>query len=538
MNRKWISVLTAITLLALTCVSAAGDTVGGTNGQGAPQATVQPNAPDDKSVVIIPGTRFEPNADWYLGFGLFDTSEANVKLKAVRIRDVDVTNAVDTSTLTVKVNVVKGMSKAELQRWAELQTKVDTAAALPQDERDELTNLHRKYTDGTQDTEPQASKIVIVNSKLPFKTENGATYDVQIDLQKDNTVETLATTVTVQALPTDTSWAPADLHLHSTRSDGEKEPIDIKPALTSQGFKIAYFTDHVDKVVGGVGWNQYCTDISALSDSSFAAFAGLEETLLNDAGDLLCYGISSTVGIQNKTYGAVEAITNVYRNNPSGYSSPAIAHPYGIPSWQDWTCQPYSGYELISGSLQIYYDAATAPATRWVSELRRVYSYISDYSKPPFPSARTGSDWHEHAWEPAHPSYVTWINTSNWQSKVSVDNALCAGKTVASAFGSLAYFTLSYSGRTAAIGDILSKVPASSSVSAAITIKPIANGQYTIQIRKDDNTTPLYNSTMQLLANSTTTLLPTFTSESGTHSYFVYISGADWVYTSPIFITN
>jgi len=311
-------------------------------------------------------------------------------------------------------------------------------------------------------------------------------------------------------------------------------------------------TDHSDGIASS-GWSTYATSIIGASISgAVSLYPGAEVTLgywdysdpyvpvFVTQGDCLAYGINSLTGLTNKLYSPQTGIDNVLNNYPSGPSSPAIAHPTGNPSWTDWTVVRYRGLELMSGTLQTQFSDTASPMVRWRSELSRLLSNTFTYGY--FASARTGSDWHQLPLE-SHAGYVTWLRTSSWSTKSSVDSRLSAGQTVASRRGGLAYMSIVYGTTTKQIGERLTGVPTGSTLKLYVTIKPVETGTYTVYIYRDNKAQLTYSSTQSFTAGGTyNPFSPSsylnYTFPGGSHYYFVYISGPDYMYTSPIFIKN
>lgn len=60
------------------------------------------------------------------------------------------------------------------------------------------------------------------------------------------TAQSVTVTVLVNSLPVDSSWSPAELHIHSTWPDRTLTLNTIRDLFLAQGFRIVYVTDYID----------------------------------------------------------------------------------------------------------------------------------------------------------------------------------------------------------------------------------------------------------------------------------------------------
>ncbi len=429
-----------------------------------------------------------------------------------------------------------------IDRWIGLNHKL-AREGLDDSEAAEFTILGNRMRSFAASTVPLT--LAIDTTKLPFKVENQRDYPIALSVATEDRTATATVTVAVRTLPTDPDWSPGDFHLHSSDfSDGHKTLTELAALLRDSGYKIGYITDHSDGIAAK-GWSAYTTAVDKASLAGvLKLYPGAEITVGTGYpfvanGDVLAYGVSSLTGLENQIHTPQTEIDNVLSNNPSGPSSPGIAHPTGSPSWGDWTVLRYRGFELMSGIQTSFADTAS-PMVRWRSELTRLLANTFAYGY--FASARTGSDYHALPLE-SYPGYVTWIRTANWSTKGSVDSALSVGQTVASRKGGLAYMRIDYGATIAQVGGKLTGVPANSTLQIRVTIKPIETGTYTIKIYRDNNAQLIYSSTQSYTAGTTynpfspSTYL-NYTFPGGSHYYFLYISGPDYIYTSPIFVKS
>ena len=133
---------------------------------------------------------------------------------------------------------------------------------------------------------------------------------------------------------------------------------------------------------------------------------------------------------------------------------------------------------------------------------------------------------------------MTYLGTKSWGTKSSVDLSLYNGKTIASRHGGLGYFELTHGRTTIEIGDKLTGVAARETLILDLTFKPIKSGEYVITIYQDDKQEKIYTTSKSYTAGDTYTSRTDFTFTGGQHYYFLYISGSDYVYSSPIFISD
>lgn len=305
------------------------------------------------------------------------------------------------------------------------------------------------------------------------------------------------------------------------------------------GYKVVYITDHTDLIPQHGGWSSYSQAMAnASSASGIPVYPGAEMTVVSSSGaeqgDLLAYGIVSLTGLENRTYGPQEGIDNIWYN--SSLSSATIAHPTGEPDWLDWSVVRYSGFELMSG-LQLNFADGASPMVRWRSELTRLLPDAFNYIYRP--SAHAADDWHSGQWYDPNPQgYVTFLNTSGSTSKSAVDSALLRGKTVASRDGGLGYFCFERNGTTKYIGETFTGVPTNSKINIYLTFKPVNSGTYTIKIYKDNKVSEIFSQTGSYSSGVTYNMSGSFIFDGGQHYYYLYISGPDYIYSTPIYVSN
>jgi hypothetical protein len=490
--------------------------------------------------------RVVPAADtWRLDVSALSLQKPSkaVVLKQLTCGAFDLSSAIAPGLPTeLPTMVARGLDPADVDRWLALRSRC-AVGSLQDTEAAELAALNGLMAASTVGSMPLT--LVIETAKLPFEVVDFRDYPLTLSLASENSAASFTVTVAVRTLPTDVDWSPGDYHLHSSDfSDGHKTLVELASLLRDSGYRIGYVTDHTDGIAAR-GWAAYTTAVANGSIPGVVKlYPGAEVTVGTGSpfvasGDALAYGINSLTGLENQTHPPQTEIDNILSNYPTGPSSPSIAHPTGNPSWSDWTVLRYRGLELMTGVQTAFADTAS-PMVRWRSELTRLLTNTFTYGY--FASARTGSDYHGHLVEP-YPGYVTWVRTASWSVKGSVDSAISAGQTVASRKGGLAYMRMDYGATVAQVGGRLTGVPANSTLQIRVTIKPIETGSYIIKIYRDNNAQLIYTSTQSYTAgNAYNPFSPStyinYTFPGGSHFYFLYISGPDYIYTSPIFVKS
>ena len=348
--------------------------------------------------------------------------------------------------------------------------------------------------------------------------------------------------VVVAAIPTAPGWFAGDYHMHSTYSDGNKSVAALKTDLGNAGYYIGYMSDHTGALISSGAFTSltapYPTDCKNCSTTSTSMFPGVEmeigHTILgfwNGDGHCLGYGVASTSGLNDKYWGAQVGLDKIDGNNGT-QSNSGIAHPaHLIFPWEDWTVLRYYGIELMSG-FQTFFDVNSGGPTRWRSECARLQGSSLSFK----PSVRTGSDYHS-GWQ----SYVTHVKlasdsiwfASDWTGRRAlVDAALKAGKTTISRKGSLPYITADgYE-----VGSTYTKA-SGAAVSFTIYLKPAVTGTYNLYLYRDNLASTVWSKTSQALTAGTAyTWTTSYTYPGSNHYYWLYVSGADYGYTTPIYL--
>jgi hypothetical protein len=503
------------------------------------------NNNDDKFVIVSPiWTRYEPTASFLMiKFYLYTVRDLKIAplMKSVKIKGVDIKASLQNVSEQIPINKVEGITKTQLIRWNELR-KTSYQTDLTDKEESEYQKLHKLIQEGLKDG-PKGVEIYMDTDKLPFDIVEGETYQVSFEIYSEAGTHIFTTEVYIFSLPSDSNWSPAELHAHSIFSDGTKKLVEMRDIYKNKGYKILYMTDH-SNMLQKKGWSNYTKAVfEATPDDSkgIKLYSGTELTVKYknpdnedvQYGDLLAYGIKDLTGLENKVHTPQIGINNILANNP-GVSSPAIAHPYRITfSRLDWLVSKYRGFEVISG-IQANFSDSASPVIKWRSELTRLLS--DTFKHGYFASARTAGDYHARG--ETVKDYVTYLGTTSWSKKSSVDLSLYNGKTIASRYGSLGYFELTHDRTTIEIGDRLTGVAAGETLILDLTFKPIKTGEYVITIYQDDKQEKVYATSKSYTAGDIFTSRTESTFPGGQHYYFLYVSGSDYVYSSPIFVSD
>lgn len=162
---------------------------------------------------------------------------------------------------------------------------------------------------------------------------------------------------TIELLPQNVVYYKANLHCHTTVSDGKLTPGEIKQAYMERGYQIVAFTDH----------NVY-RNHSYLNDEKFIALAGMETDISDipkEGCDYSCVpeyhlnwfdtdpgkrgGEKELLGKPMQRYHDMEAL-NLYikEMNELGFLG-CYNHPY----WSLQTCEDYNGLKGL-WAMEIY----------------------------------------------------------------------------------------------------------------------------------------------------------------------------------------
>jgi hypothetical protein len=394
----------------------------------------------------------------------------------------------------------------------------------------------------------EAGSIVVTLEGMAGTAEGEYTLEVAFDFPSGGAGArpplTLTDTVNVvvAAIPTAAGWFAGDFHFHSTYSDGNKTIAALQTDLTNRGYYIGYLTDHTGALNSSGAFTSmagpYPVDCVNCSTLSASVFPGVEmeigHTVLglwNGDGHCLGYGVSSTVGLTDKYWGAQAGLDKINGNN-GAQSTAGIAHPahFFLP-WENWTVLRYYGIELMSG-FQTFFDVNSGGPSRWRSECARLQGSSLLF----VPSVRTASDYHS-GWQSyvTHvklPSDTTWFGGDWTARRAAVDAALKAGKTTISRKGSLPYITADgYE-----VGSTYTKA-AGAAVSFTVYLKPVVSGTYNLYLYRDNMAATVWSAaSVSLTAGQAYTWTVSHVYPGGNHYYWLYVSGADYGYTTPVYL--
>jgi hypothetical protein len=135
----------------------------------------------------------------------------------------------------------------------------------------------------------------------------------------------------------------ADLHMHSTHSDGKQSPAEIALACQAAGLQVAALTDH-DTITHHEPWLQTATP-------DFLPLRGQEIT--TKAGHIL--GINLTRLVSKDVSRGVDDITRIFRELHEQQALAVVAHPNApTMSYQYPEVRLYDGLEILNGSIPPY----------------------------------------------------------------------------------------------------------------------------------------------------------------------------------------
>ncbi len=367
-----------------------------------------------------------------------------------------------------------------------------------------------------------------------------------VTIETSDTVEILSA-----AIPRSPGWFPADLHIHTNYSDGTRTPLERQEALAAAGYAIGYLTDHSSSLIAHGDFTSMDASYPAMSrhvsDAETSVFPGAEMAVghnigpvWNGDGHSLAYGITSTRGLDDNHWAAQVGLDQELANNPP-ISSGAIAHPtHFIYGWDVWPVQRYYGIELMSG-YQANFDKDSSPAVVW----RKQCAQLAGCSTSFRPSVRTGSDAHyaslsSYVTSIRLPSDETWTS-GTWEDRwTAVSEALRDGRTVISRKGSLAYLEADGS----QVGSTLERM-VGDTLTFTVSFTPIEAGTYNLILYENDfdrvaTVWPDTGAALTIAAEAGTTLTwsPTWTVKPGLNYYWLYVSGTDYCYTTPIYVNG
>ncbi len=352
--------------------------------------------------------------------------------------------------------------------------------------------------------------------------------------------------ITVNSLPgypASQQWVGGDLHIHSLYSDGQRSLSQLRRLMQERGYRFIYLSDgHHTKKLLDDDWQEYSREVLKNSGEKISLFPGVETaagTPGDEKGHLLVFGTNRSIaGLEENSRGPQEMVDAARGKEPSAPSFPAISHPLGIYRWKDFSVFGHRGMEVMSGPVQLSFGLAGGPSWLWRKEILRHQDRA--LARGDFPSPLTGTDWHGYWFEPLR-GYVTWTRlTANWDEldypgrKKAVDQSLFAGRVVASRRGSLGFFRLE--GRE--VGSLLRKVPAGARLSLQVEFQPASRGPTHVYVMRGNLEEILFRRGGFFLPGQILRWQDTLTFPGGRQFYWLYAAGADYLYSSPVFVSE
>lgn len=135
----------------------------------------------------------------------------------------------------------------------------------------------------------------------------------------------------------------ADMHMHSTASDGKQSPTEVAYACQAEGLQVAALTDHW-QVRGHAEW-------LAQKTAGFLPLGGQE----NSTGMGHIVGVNTTEGIQRPDPISAAGILDIFRQIHAQGGFAILAHP-NVPgmNYQAPEVTGYDAMEIMNGSIAPY----------------------------------------------------------------------------------------------------------------------------------------------------------------------------------------
>lgn len=339
-------------------------------------------------------------------------------------------------------------------------------------------------------------------------------------------------------------WIAGSIHVHSTYSDGKLKPSEIKPVMKERGYCFTYLTDgHHTKQLLDDCWPEYRREMYKLSDNQMALFPGVETAAGSpgkDEGHLLAYGTNQSIdGLEEHVLTPQELINAALSNEPSAPSSASVAHPLGYYRWRDFDVTGYNGIEVMSGALQLFFSLHSGPSRLWRREMMRLLNHGVEGKG--FPAPHAGSDWHGY-WFEVLRHFVTWLPADkNWdkmsyhERKAEVDRKLSEGKTIVSRYGSLAFFKINNKFNA---GSVIRNVKPKTVLNLYVEYRSVREGTSGIFIYRNNIEEKVFQRKIYFNTGETKSWEATITFPGGRQAYWLYAKGPDFIYTSPVFVSE
>ncbi len=390
-----------------------------------------------------------------------------------------------------------------------------------------------------------ANEMILPASLVDFEKDESFFMEVLFSDRLKNTCgfNLRFTVTTLPGYPASRRWVGGDLHIHSLYSDGRRTLSQLKSLMKGRGYHYIYLSDgHHTKRLLAEDWQGYCREVYKNSDRELSMFPGVETAVGSgddEKGHLLAFGTNKSIaGLEEHTKSPQDMINAARKNEPSAPSFAAITHPLGIYRWRDFSVFGHRGMEIMSGALQFTFGLSNGPSRLWRKEIKRHMDQA--FLKNNFPAPYTATDWHGYWFEPLR-SYVTWTClSSNWDEldyrgrKGAVDRALFAGQVVASRRGSLGFFRVGDRG----VGSIIRDVPAGTQLPLYVEYRAAQRGLIHLYVMRGNVQEISFRRSGIYYPGQVVDWQDTLTFPGGRQLYWLYAAGSDYIYSSPIFISE
>lgn len=206
--------------------------------------------------------RYTPRAEvWPISVGALALApfDGEISITGVRCGENEIPFVIaEGSSSRVPKVTVPGATKKALDRWMRLREKA--LAGLAPAEEAEFSNLSELLRAASIDTPP--TWLYLETASFPFEVADQQDYPITLSMDVAGTPREVTVLVLSRTLPSDSSWSPAELHIHTNTSDGSSTPANIATLYSSAGCRVAYITDHSDGIATKT-WAQYSSDVNA-----------------------------------------------------------------------------------------------------------------------------------------------------------------------------------------------------------------------------------------------------------------------------------
>jgi len=429
---------------------------------------------------------------WDFPFALvgFGPGARTARLTELRIDGHDLLGTIPMAQRTMPVHRLdEEIAPAAFRSWNNYRQRA-SVLRVRNDERQALSTAEeREFREGNarmREVMRRRGEIAPLNialnvSELPFRVAADGHYRVRAVVERGGRSavwEGEVLIVDIEPVTTNSTWTPADLHLHSTFAlDGIFTPGELASRLANRGYSIGYITDEpagryittqpILPRMSGTGrrgtaiesgtnawltatfgndrvrylpylatWEDYHARVRAASSAQIAMFPGVEiaastanHTHTDHNGHALAYGIQNLVGIGGASgfeisglrysWFAPNTLLENINNNRLGWSSGGIAHPGAQPPlgypWNIWSPTLFARYD----GFELMSGALQTNFSPGFGPMQKWREEIvarlnATFAGNGFPSARTGSDWADVLSQFTSIPFVTHIGLSQW----------------------------------------------------------------------------------------------------------------------------